>query len=130
MKKNRGFTLMEVMIVIVVVGILAAIAIPAYTAQVRKSRRAEAQAVLISIGARQQQMLLDTRGYVATVADLSVSVPDSVSLYYTLALTADNTTVPTFTATATPVTASRQNDDSCGAMSLDQTGKRMPSSCW
>jgi type IV pilus assembly protein PilE len=73
-KKNRGFTLIELMITVAVIGILAAVAYPSYLNQIRKSRRAEAQAALLNISARQQQMLLDTRSYAATVGALNVNI--------------------------------------------------------
>ena len=61
----RGFTLVELLITIVVVGILVSIAYPAYTEHLRKSRRAEAQQVLMDIALRQQQplLLLQQRGF-------------------------------------------------------------------
>lgn len=79
MGRDKGFTLIELMITVAIVGILAAIAYLAYQDQVRKSRRAEAQSVLMNIGTRQQQMLLDTRSYAATAASLSVTVPPQVT---------------------------------------------------
>jgi type IV pilus assembly protein PilE len=128
MKSERGFTLLEVMITVAIIGILAAVAYPAYLDQMRKARRAQAQATLLNIAARQQQMLLDTRSYAASTDALHVTVPDTVLQTYTLSLTVGTATVPTFTALATPVGA--QALDSCGAMSIDQTGSKSPASCW
>jgi type IV pilus assembly protein PilE len=128
MKKNRGFTLIELMITVAIVGILASIAYPSYMAQVRKSRRADAQAALMNIAARQQQMLLDTRSYVATVTALNITLPVSVVQNYAVTITVGTAAVPTFTATATP--SGSQVSDTCGALSLDQSGTKLPSSCW
>lgn len=128
MKKNRGFTLIELMIAVAIVGILASIAYPSYMAQVRKSRRADAQAALMNIAARQQQMLLDTRSYATTVAGLNITLPVSVVQNYTVTITVGTATVPTFTATATP--SDSQVSDTCTALSLDQSGTKLPSSCW
>jgi len=130
MNRHCGFTLIELMIAVAVIGILAAIAYPSYIDQVRKSRRAEAQAILMHVGARQQQMLLDTRSYAATTDALNVTVPDTVQRNYTISLTVGTTAVPTFTATATPVAASAQAADACGALSITQTGAKLPSNCW
>ena len=128
MKKNRGFTLIELMIVVAIVGILVSIAYPSYSAQVRKSRRADAQAALMDIAARQQQMLLDTRSYAATVAALNITLPASVVQNYTVTVAVGTTVVPMFTVTATP--SGSQVNDTCAAMSLDQSGTKLPSACW
>jgi len=54
--RTRGFTLLEVMIVVVIVGVLAAIALPAYQSQVRKSNRSAAQQFMQDVALREQQM--------------------------------------------------------------------------
>ena len=128
MKKNRGFTLIELMIVVAIVGILVSIAYPSYLAQVRKSRRADAQAALMDIATRQQQMLLDTRSYAATITALNITLPVSVVQNYTVTVAVGTTVVPMFTTTATP--SGSQANDTCAAMSLDQSGIKLPSACW
>ena len=120
MKRSRGFTLIELMIAVAIVGILAAVAYPAYLDQIRKSRRAEAQSALMNIATRQQQMLLDSRSYAATLSALNITVPASVQANYTLSLTVDSTTVPLFTATAAPL--GKQVADKCGTLGVTQTG--------
>ena len=116
------------MITVAVMGILAAIAYPAYLEQVRKSRRADAQAALMNIAARQQQMLLDTRVYAGATTDLNITVPVSVLQSYAVTITVGTATVPSFTATATP--SGTQAQDKCGVMTLDQTGAKSPTNCW
>ena len=128
MKKDCGFTLIELMIAVAIIGILASIAYPSYLTQVRKSRRADAQAALMNIAARQQQMLLDTRSYAATVAALNITLPVSVTQNYTVTLTVGTAIVPMFTVTATP--SGSQASDTCTALSLDQSGTKLPSACW
>jgi len=128
MMKCYGFTLLELMIAVAVVGILSSIAYPSYLTQVRKSRRAGAQVELMNIAARQQQMLLDTRSYAATVTALNISPSDSVLQNYTLAITLGLATVPTFIATATPFGS--QVADTCSTLSINQTGSKLPVSCW
>jgi type IV pilus assembly protein PilE len=83
---GRGFTLTELLIVVVVVAILAMIALPAYENELRRSRRAAAEAHLLDIAQRQQQYLLDVRGYAPTVAALGVTTPADVAAYYTIAI--------------------------------------------
>lgn len=128
MSRQRGFTLIELMIVVAVIGILAAVAYPSYLDQVRKARRAEAQATLLNIGAKQQQNLLDMRSYRSSIADLQVSVPASVQLTYSLTVVVGTGTVPAFTATAAPI--GTQAADSCGTLTLTHRGAKSPATCW
>lgn len=128
MKKCCGFTLLELMIVVAVIGVLASIAYPSYFTQVRKSRRTDAQAELMNIAVRQQQMLLDTRSYAATTAALNISLSASVIQNYIVTITVGLAVVPTFTATATPFGS--QITDTCSALSINQIGNKLPASCW
>ena len=130
MVKNNGFTLIELMLAVAVIGILSAIAYPAYTEQIRKARRAETQAALMNISARQQQMLLDTRSYAATVALLNVALPAAVTRAYDITLTVGVSAVPTFMATATPAALSAQAADTCGVLTINQAGTKTPPNCW
>lgn len=136
MQRYAGFTLIETMITVAVIGILAAVAYPSYQDQVRKSRRADAQALLMNIGTRQQQRLLDVRSYAATAAELNVTIPTSVSQYYTITINAPAGAVPpTFTANAAPL--SGQDKDKCGTLGIDNTntktaikGGASQTGCW
>lgn len=128
MSRQRGFTLIEMMIVVAVIGILAAVAYPSYLDQVRKGRRAEAQAALLNIGAKQQQNLLDVRSYRSTLDDLNVALPATVQQTYTVTLVVGTGTVPSFTATAAPLGA--QASDTCGSLSLTEKGTKSPANCW
>ena len=122
MERYKGFTLIELMIAVAVVSILAAIAYPSYQDHLRKSRRAEAQSVLMNIGTRQQQRLLDTRNYAATAASLAITVPPQVTSFYTIDIAAPASTPPSFTATATP--QGGQTADKCGTLGIDHTGAK------
>ncbi len=122
--------MVELLITIVVVGILVSIAYPSYTDHLRKSRRAEAQRVLMDAALRQQQRLLDTKAYATDLAGSGVTVPASVTPYYTITVVGANTAgvEPTFTATATP--QGSQAADRCGTLTVNQAGVRTPASCW
>ena len=82
----RGFTLIELIIVIAIVALLVAVALPSYRDHVRKSRRAEAQAYLMAVAGRQSQFLVDTRGYAATLATINIPQPSSVVASYDVTL--------------------------------------------
>lgn len=129
-RRSGGFTLIELMITVAVVGILAAIAYPSYQQQIQSSRRAEAQATLMDMAGKQQQFLLDTRAFADSVASLNFFVRSSVSTYYTITIAATNSTTapPTFTITAAP--SGSQVSDKCATLTIDQTGAKTPNTCW
>ena len=131
----RGFTLIELMIVVALVSILAAVALPGYREHVRKSRRAEAQSYLLSVASRQQQFLVDTRSYSASLTDIGIAAPSSVSAAYDITLCADSASAcaapaQTFYLKATP--KSDQTSERCGTLTIDQNGTKTPTSgtCW
>ena len=128
---QSGVTLIELMVVTVIVAILASIAYPSYQAQVRKSRRAAAQAFLMSAGSRQQQRMVDVRSYADDMAELGMTTPPELAGFYTFDTTAPDTLPPSFSLTATP--AGAQLKDQCGTLGLDQAGHKTAATsenCW
>ena len=125
---HRGFTLMEVLIAIVIIGVLLSIAMPAYTSYVIRGNRAAAQQHLLDLAQRETQILADARTYKNTVAGLNMTSPASVTKFYTISITASDGPPPTFTITATPIAGSKQAAD--GALSIDQAGAKLPATKW
>lgn len=122
MVRSKGFTLIELMITVAIIGIIAAIAYPSYTQYVVRANRGEAQAYLLDLAQRQQQFLMDSRAYASTIAALGVPEPTSVNRNYDVTLGSVRATPPTFTLTATPKTGTIQAGD--GALSVDQSGAK------
>lgn len=126
--QRRGFTLLELMIVVVVVAVLAAIALPSYSAHLRKSARAEAQSFLTNAANSQQQFLIDRRSYAATLAALNATPPADLTGKYNFALATTAGPPPTFTLTATAT--GDQAKDICPTLALDSSGTKSPDACW
>lgn len=129
MKKTAtGFTLLELLIGVAIVGILSVVASSSYQTYIIKSTRSSAQATLMDIAQKQQQYLLDNRGYASSLTALNYTVPTAVSSYYNVQVSASSGPPPSFTVTATPRDGSRQTSD--GALSIDQAGNKTPASSW
>lgn len=116
--RARGFTLIELMVVVAVVAILAAIAIPNFLEQSRKGRRAEAMSIVGEIQLRQERWRAENPAY-ATTAQLG-TIPTSP--HYTITTSGNTATAYTVTATRT----GKQANDRCGNLVLNYsagTGK-------
>ena len=125
----KGFTLIELMVVIVVIAILAAIAIPGYTSQIRKSRRTEARNALLDAAAREERFFATNNFYTVATTDLGYGAgPWPVNVgnsYYTVKaqcdIVATHCTDYLFTATAI---SPQDKDTACATFTLDQTGSQ------
>ena len=130
MKDAKGFTLIELMIVVAVVGILSMVALPQYQQYVIRGNRAAAEAFMMDVANRQKQFLLDARSYAPDLATLTMTAPANVSNNYTVTVSAPVVAgaPPTFTVTATPVASSKQAND--GTLTLDDLGTKGPTGKW
>ncbi len=124
MKKTHGFTLIEMMIVVAIIGILTAIAYPSYLESIRKSNRSDAKAALNDAAGRMERCYTINSTY-----DDCATANISSEKYYTITA---NTGDTTFTITATPAKAPQTGDTDCPIMSLDNLGERLPDNdiCW
>jgi type IV pilus assembly protein PilE len=124
--KQSGFTLIEVIIVVAIVGILAAIAYPSYQDSVRKSRRADGRAVLIELAQWMERNYTEAYRYDQDSAGNAIVLPfnqapkDGGAAFYNINLTA--AAASTFVLTAAPTGA--QASDKCGSLTLNQAGQK------
>jgi type IV pilus assembly protein PilE len=143
--KAAGFTLIELVIVVAIIGILAAIAYPSYQDSVRKSRRADAKAALLELAHFMERNYTAANRYdkdasgsdINTAAFPYTQTPrEGTSKSYDLSLSA--VAQNSFTLSATPISGSGQTADPCKTLSLASTGAKSVSNnatlsateCW
>lgn len=135
---QRGFTLMELMVVVAIIGILVGVAVPTYHDSVRKSRRGQAKADLAEAAQAMERYYTMQNTYVganlASIGAPTQSPMGSDTAHYTISLNGAPT-ASAFSLQAVPSTATGQNKDKCGTLGLTNTGVKTPNGaalkeCW
>jgi type IV pilus assembly protein PilE len=136
MKTASGFTLIELMIVVVIVGILMAISLPAYQGYVLRSHRADGQSALLDLASRQERFVAQNNTYstnVSAATGLGLGRTTSAEDYYNLsaARCATGTIATCYILTATAV-GSQANDTDCTTLTYDSAGRKggTTAECW
>lgn len=122
---SRGFTIIELMIVLIIVAILVALAYPSYVDYVRKSRRGEAQQLLMNWSINQEIFRSNNPQY-ATTTQLPVPLHAS----YTFTLPVRSATAFTLRATATGDQLKDIAKGDCTVLELTSAGIKSPGDCW
>ncbi|MDO6610061.1 type IV pilin protein [Shewanella sp. 1_MG-2023] len=130
MRNENGFTLIELMIAVIIIGILSSIAYPSYTQFVAKGARADGLAGLMDVANRQEQFYLDNRKYTTDMTKLGLNADPWVvdNTYYSIDAVVVNNTDFTLTASAKGTQVTR--DPNCVSITLNATGIKLPEECW
>lgn len=141
--KDNGFTLIEIMIVVAIIGIIAAVAMPSYRESIVKSKRTVAKTHLMDIAARQEQYLANNKRYAASLTDLGLPATyyvdesgESTAGDAVYRMTLGGVATFAFTITATPQGSLASDDTRCGTYTYNETGAKTYSKggdnsiCW
>lgn len=124
-RNHLGFSLLELMVVLLIIGIISAIAIVSFTGSVSKSRRHEAQSVLHQLALQQEKHFITHQTYTDDIATWLTEIDTE---YYDYS--ADTSTDLGYVLRATAVDSQAQSDGECAEITLNSIGQEHPSACW
>lgn len=134
--KEAGFTLIELMIVVLIVAVLAAIAVPSYRQYVIRTNRAAAKACMSEYAQYMERYYTTKMTYVGGAPLLGCAADGGLNQRYTISAAVVAATQRTYTVTATPINGQLSGDTKCGTLTVDQAGVRTESGtadvayCW
>lgn len=116
---KNGFSLIEIMITLTIIGILLVIALPTYSQHIAHANRMTAEVALTKVAAALEQQFITTQSYKnINLNELSITPPKQYQLEIT------STSDSTFTLTAKPLSEQAKNDKSCGTLTLNSNGEK------
>lgn len=140
--RAAGFTLIELMVVVAIIAVLTAIALPAYTSYITKTHRVAAEGCLAESANYMERYYTTNLSYKSGSAGANAlptfdcATTQQTGSYYRYDLPASALSVSSYQVEAVPIGSQLANDTKCGTLTLDQTGKRTVSGtgavseCW
>lgn len=138
-RASSGFTLIEILLAVAIIGILAAIAVPSYSIFITKANRTDAMNFLSEVAGEQQRYFSENNEYASTMNELdygNAATFPSPEGHYTISISNSTTANLDYVLSATPVVGGRQaDDDECDVFTISSTGVKAntggsSSNCW